>query len=68
MEAGELVSDAIVSALIGERLDQADTAGGVFETEANTDSVSFTHVVRCRIAGTDYYIGLNTSMKVADNI
>lgn len=29
MEAGELVSDAIVSALIGERLDQADTAGGV---------------------------------------
>ncbi|HEX8387509.1 MAG TPA: adenylate kinase [Sphingomonas sp.] len=29
MEAGELVSDAIVSALIGERLDQADTAKGV---------------------------------------
>lgn len=29
MEAGELVSDAIVSALIGERLDQADTAEGV---------------------------------------
>ncbi|PAX07378.1 adenylate kinase [Sphingomonas lenta] len=29
MEAGELVSDAIVSALIGERLDQADTANGV---------------------------------------
>ena len=29
MEAGELVSDAIVSALIGERLDQADTADGV---------------------------------------
>jgi adenylate kinase len=28
MEAGELVSDAIVSALIGERLDQADAAGG----------------------------------------
>lgn len=28
MEAGELVSDAIVSALIGERLDMADTAGG----------------------------------------
>lgn len=29
MEAGELVSDAIVSALIGERLDQADTENGV---------------------------------------
>ena len=29
MEAGELVSDAIVSALIGERLDQGDTAAGV---------------------------------------
>ena len=29
MEAGELVSDAIVSSLIGERLDQPDTANGV---------------------------------------
>ncbi len=29
MEAGELVSDAIVSALIGERLDEGDTASGV---------------------------------------
>lgn len=29
MAAGELVSDAIVSALIGERLDQGDTAAGV---------------------------------------
>ena len=29
MEAGELVSDAIVSALIGERLDQGDVASGV---------------------------------------
>jgi adenylate kinase len=28
MEAGELVSDAIVSALIGERLDEADAIGG----------------------------------------
>ena len=28
MEAGELVSDAIVSALIGERLDGGDAAGG----------------------------------------
>ena len=29
MEAGELVSDAIVSGIIGERLDQPDTASGV---------------------------------------
>jgi adenylate kinase len=29
MEAGELVSDAIVSGIIGERLDQPDTANGV---------------------------------------
>lgn len=29
MEAGELVSDAIVSGIIGERLDQDDTARGV---------------------------------------
>ncbi len=32
MEAGELVSDAIVSALIGERLDMGDTfAGAIFD-------------------------------------
>ena len=31
MEAGELVSDAIVSALIGERLDGADAAGAIFD-------------------------------------
>lgn len=32
MEAGELVSDAIVSALIGERLDRADTEkGAIFD-------------------------------------
>ncbi len=32
MEAGELVSDAIVSALIGERLDQAEAAtGAIFD-------------------------------------
>ncbi|MBX9797615.1 adenylate kinase [Sphingomonas sp.] len=29
MEAGELVSDDIVSGIIGERLDEADTQGGV---------------------------------------
>ncbi|WP_156677921.1 adenylate kinase [Sphingomonas profundi] len=31
MEAGELVSDAIVSALIGERLDGLDGAGAIFD-------------------------------------
>jgi adenylate kinase len=31
MEAGELVSDAIVSALIGERLDSADDKGAIFD-------------------------------------
>jgi adenylate kinase len=31
MEAGELVSDAIVSALIGERLDAMDGAGAIFD-------------------------------------
>src|ERR687893_2685401 len=31
MERGELVSDAIVSALIGERLDAASTSGAIFD-------------------------------------
>ena len=31
MERGELVSDAIVSALIGERLDEATTSGAIFD-------------------------------------
>jgi len=31
MEAGELVSDAIVSALIGERLDSAGDSGAIFD-------------------------------------
>jgi adenylate kinase len=31
MEAGELVSDAIVSALIGERLDQLEGRGAIFD-------------------------------------
>ena len=39
MEAGELVSDAIVSALIGERLDAADSAGGaIFDGYPRTDA------------------------------
>ncbi|URW76149.1 adenylate kinase [Sphingomonas donggukensis] len=44
MEAGELVSDAIVSALIGERLDMADTtSGAIFDgyprTAAQADAL-----------------------------
>ena len=31
MERGELVSDAIVSALIGERLDSAEGNGAIFD-------------------------------------
>jgi len=31
MDAGELVSDAIVSALIGERLDESDERGAIFD-------------------------------------
>ena len=38
-----------------------DTAGGIFEAETNTDSMSMTHVLKIRIAGTAYYIPLNTS-------
>jgi adenylate kinase len=39
MEAGELVSDAIVSALIGERLDMADTANGaIFDGYPRTEA------------------------------
>ena len=39
MEAGELVSDAIVSALIGERLDQGDVRGGaIFDGYPRTEA------------------------------
>jgi adenylate kinase len=39
MEAGELVSDAIVSGIIGERLDQADTvAGAIFDGYPRTQA------------------------------
>lgn len=38
-----------------------DTAGGIFETEANNDSMSMTHVLKIRISGTPYYIPLNTT-------
>jgi adenylate kinase len=39
MDAGELVSDAIVSALIGERLDQAEAEGGaIFDGYPRTEA------------------------------
>jgi adenylate kinase len=46
MEAGELVSDAIVSALIGERLDEAGSHGGaIFDgyprTQAQAEALDF---------------------------
>ncbi len=61
MEAGELVSDAIVSALIGERLDQADAAGGaIFDgyprTEAQADALDLLLAERKRKL--DYVIEL----------
>jgi hypothetical protein len=32
-----------------------------FEAEVNNDSMSMTHVFKCRVAGVTYYIPLNTS-------
>lgn len=63
MEAGELVSDAIVSALIGERLDVGDTAkGAIFDgyprTAAQAEALdillaergrSLTHVIELEV-------------------
>jgi len=39
----------------------SDTAGGLFEAEVNTDSMSMTHVLRFRVGGTSYYLPANTS-------
>lgn len=39
----------------------ADTVGGMFEAEVNTDSMSMTHVLRVKIDGTAYFIPLNTA-------
>ena len=45
MERGELVSDAIVSALIGERLDAAAERGAIFDGFPRTHApVSYTHL------------------------
>ena len=61
MEAGELVSDAIVSALIGERLDQPDSASGaIFDgyprTAAQADALDL--LLRERGRALDFVIEL----------
>ena len=52
MEAGELVSDAIVSALIGERLDAAAQSGAIFDgfprTRAQAEALDLLLVERGR--------------------
>jgi adenylate kinase len=60
MEAGELVSDAIVSALIGERLDQMGDAGAIFDgyprTQAQAEALDLLLAERGRCL--DYVIEL----------
>jgi adenylate kinase len=60
MEAGELVSDAIVSALIGERLDDAGDAGAIFDgyprTRAQAEALDLLLAERGR--GLDYVVEL----------
>jgi len=60
MEAGELVSDAIVSALIGERLDDAGSAGAIFDgyprTRAQAEALDLLLAERGR--GLDHVIEL----------
>ena len=60
MEAGELVSDAIVSALIGERLDEMGEAGAIFDgyprTKAQAEALDLLLAERGR--SLDYVIEL----------
>jgi adenylate kinase len=60
MEAGELVSDAIVSALIGERLDDMGDAGAIFDgyprTKAQAEALDLLLAERGR--SLDYVIEL----------
>ena len=60
MEAGELVSDAIVSALIGERLDDMGEAGAIFDgyprTKAQAEALDLLLAERGR--SLDYVIEL----------
>jgi adenylate kinase len=61
MVKGELVSDAIVSALIGERLDEAGEAGAIFDgfprTRAQAEALDLLLAERGR--GLDYVIELS---------
>ncbi|HET9814051.1 MAG TPA: adenylate kinase [Sphingomicrobium sp.] len=61
MDKGELVSDAIVSALIGERLDEAGEAGAIFDgfprTRAQAEALDLLLAERGR--GLDYVIELS---------
>ena len=60
MEKGELVSDAIVSALIGERLDAAEDSGAIFDgfprTKAQAEALDLLLAERGR--GLDHVIEL----------
>jgi adenylate kinase len=60
MERGELVNDAIVSALIGERLDSASTSGAIFDgfprTRAQAEALDLLLAERGR--NLDYVIEL----------
>ena len=61
MEAGELVSDEIVSGIIGERLDQPDTAkGAIFDGYPRTaaQAVSLDELLATRGRKLDYVIEL----------
>ncbi len=61
MERGELVSDAIVSALIGERLDAASTSGAIFDgfprTQAQAEALDL--LLNERGRSLDYVIELD---------
>ena len=63
MEAGELVSDAIVSALIGERMDEGTGAGAIFDgyprTEPQADALDL--LLDERDAKLDYVIELSVN-------
>jgi adenylate kinase len=61
MERGELVSDAIVSALIGERLDAASTSGAIFDGFPRTraQAVALDLLLSERGRSLDYVIELD---------
>lgn len=63
MEAGELVSDAIVSALIGERLDEGTGAGAIFDGYPRTapQADALDGLLDARGAKLDYVIELEVN-------